>query len=214
MKRILLYVGFIVLLFSCSSNELQEPEADNFYALTVGNSWVYKWYNVNTDASSDFFNGITESVSIVGTETINDELYYKFKYIVSGNDAPENQVFPSNGEYYKFYRDSLGYLINEMGEITFNTHPTEEILASYQEFQTLITVYGTTNENSVDFLTEAGAFNCVEMIKRHEWENGFVNPGMNYSYYSQGVGLISDDIVFASNNSSRYQRRLNSYNVQ
>ena len=87
-------------------------------------------------------------------ETINDELFYKFKYIVSGNDAPENQVFPSNGEYYKFYRDSLGYLINEMGEITFNNHPTEEILASYQESQTLITVYGTTNENLVDFLNE------------------------------------------------------------
>src|SRR5690606_29547484 len=121
MKRLLILAPIFVFLLSCDSNDdtaSPQPEADNFYALTIGNEWVYKnyKYNINTETYED--TGVIDSVSIVGTETIFGNIYFKFRTWTTGNE--ENITFCNpNGEHFEYLREYDGYLIRDNGTIKF-----------------------------------------------------------------------------------------------
>jgi len=226
MKRILITLSFLAFFCSCTSNDDSQTEdlqTDNFYALTVGNSWEYRWYNFNPGTSEEpnpneltSSTPVTESISIVGTEELNGNLYYKFKKVISGNDELGGiSILPYSGEYFEYYRDSLGFLINSDGDIKFVNNSNEEFLMYEGNPQSdLHFGYGNLSENTVDFVTEAGSFECLEMLIK--WVNQDVEaPAVNHHYFADGVGLIKDEIVFIANPyGSGYQRRLESYNVQ
>ena len=89
MKRIL-YVCFIaVILSACTTSDNQDPpeSESNFYALTEGNAWVYKNYEYNSLTEDYEDTGVIDSVSIVNTEVINDNTYFRFRTYTTGNDA-------------------------------------------------------------------------------------------------------------------------------
>ena len=50
--QLILITLLITLCFACSEDDSSTPETqnDNFYALTVGNSWEYRWYNYFSQA--------------------------------------------------------------------------------------------------------------------------------------------------------------------
>lgn len=214
MRRILITVCILSLFFSCSDDDSdnQEPQNDNFYALTVGNSWEYRWYTFHPENGLNPTN-VTNSISIIGTEEINGNLFYKFKKVVSGNDGTNITSVP-DGEYFEFYRDSLGFLVNNYGTISFVNSTTDEFQLYETEVGFPHTGYAKLSENTVDFTTEAGTFECLEMSLRFESED-YEIPAINRRYYANGIGLIKDEEVFlADPNSSGFQRRLESYNVQ
>ncbi|MFK7780916.1 hypothetical protein [Psychroserpens sp.] len=214
MKRILVIICIFSLFFSCSNDDSNTPEAqiENFYALTVGNSWEYRWYSFNPQAGLNPTN-VTESISIVDTQSINGNLFYKFKRVVDGNDIG-NITFPDNGEYFEYYRDSLGFLVNELGGVKFVNSTTEEfVILDYQANN--YAAFGQLANASSEFITEAGTFNCLEMKIRYEDEFGNNMPAINRHFYADGIGLIKDEVVFiASPDSAGHQRRLESYDIQ
>lgn len=215
MKRILITVCMLAILYSCSSNDdSQTPDIqeENFYALTVGNSWEYRWY-LYTPEGGLSPKSVTESISIIGTEEINNNIYYKFKKTVSGNEG-SNPAYPNNGEYFEHYRDSLGYLVHDSGAILFVNNTVDEFFLYETNVGFPLTAYAKLSEGNFDFTTEAGTFDCLEMRIRFE-NPDYEIPGVNKRYYSDGIGLIKDEDVFlADPDGSGYQRRLESYNVQ
>ena len=216
MKRIFLFLCIIALNFSCSSddNNTQQPEQQiepNFYALTVGNSWVYKNYKYNPQTGDYDDTGIIDSVSIVGTETIDGETYFKFKTETTGNDA-EILYFNANGEQFEFRRELSGNLINETGDIVYTNNNYEERLVSESSWGN---IFDKLTENIQTVNVVAGSFNCLDMERyAKSLDNTETFPALDHFYYSDGIGLISDSTSFASQSVAVGIRRLDSYNVQ
>lgn len=124
MKRLFFLVPFFALVLSCNSDDdsSPQPEAeDNFYALTVGNEWVYRNYKYNANTQLYENTGVIDSVSIVGTESIDGNIYYKFRTYTTGNEEGITFCNP-NGEHFEWLRDVDGNLTRSDGSIKF-TNP-------------------------------------------------------------------------------------------
>lgn len=219
MKRIMLSMCFAALIFSCSNDDDSNcihgnttiEEAASFFALKTGNSWVYKNYLYNATTEAYEYSGVIDSVKIIGTELVNDNLYYKFRTRTSGNDVP-NSILNPNGEYTELLRDSLGYLVNHSGTTIFtNNDFTEQTVQAYSWG----TTYLTLQEDFVDLTVEAGTFNCLNshLYARTNPDN-VLTPALDNIYYSEGIGLIHESRSFLSSNIQGAQRRLDSYIIQ
>ena len=212
MKRILITASIISLFFSCSNDnnsESQDFQNENFYALTVGNSWVYKNYLYNPNTQTHEETGVIDSISIVGTQEFEGETYFKFRRFTTGNETGITLCNP-NGEHFEYLRESEGNLIWETGQIKFtNNDYTERILddnpsISYRE----ILIEGET-----ELTVEAGTFDCINS-ERYVIVNGEIAPARDKFYYADGFGLIYDTSSFASQETPSVIRRLESYDVQ
>ncbi|MBU2928744.1 hypothetical protein [Winogradskyella psychrotolerans] len=214
MKRII-YVCFIaMLLSSCTTSDNNQDLDSNFYALTVGNQWHYRWYSVNNEGVESP-RDVQESISIVGTEEINGSIYYRFNRIISGNENGNYLFAPENGEHFEYYRDSLGYLVNQDGYIKFSNNSDEPFFIGsidISEFE--VTMLGELQSENLFYSTEAGSFDCLEVIATYTREDGYIYLATNNSYYSDGIGLIKDEQVLLASENAGYLRKLISYNVQ
>ena len=110
---------FSVLFISCNNDdgsptEEQELSEPNFYALNVGNSWRYEYFQ-RIDRTDEFESlNAFDDVTISGTSEINGNTYHNVETTTSGNDGASAFV-PDNGTAITKLRDSLGYLIDENG---------------------------------------------------------------------------------------------------
>jgi len=212
MKQNFLFFCVIVCVYTCSSNdniqETTQPDS-NFYALNVGNSWVYKYYKLDITDNSYSFNNVIDSVSIVGTETINDKLYYKFKTITSGNIPTNGNPGFSNGERFDFFRDSLGYLVNDLGVRLFSNQNTDEWIY----LQTPLTYHFKLTENIETINTNAGLFECSDVRVKH-FINGNEAPCINHRYYSDGIGEVMLTFCYVATEEHEWLKKLDSYIIQ
>lgn len=217
MMRPFILLPFFLLILSCDTNEdavVQQPETDNFYALNVGNSWVYKYYSgVTNENPVGIDTGVIDSVKIISTEEYNGHIYYKFRSIVSGINPSANPIpWRENGESFKLMRDSLGYLIDDTGHVEFVSDSYNEIFIDEYDFHK---TFAQLMPETVVFESEGIEFECKKMLLLHRrLDDNSQLPFINEYYYSNGIGLISDDVGFISSNDSRYQRRLVSYSVE
>ncbi len=213
MKRAV-YLCFIVLLaFSCSISDHNEDQLDsesNFYALSIGNTWVYKNYRYNIETQTYDDTGVIDSVSIVGTEVINDNTYYKFRRWTTGNE--ENIAFCNpNGEHFELLRDSLGYLIRDDGSIKYaNNDFSARVLNS--------DIWGTIYDQLIaldnEITVEAGTFTSTYSQRFAILSDGDQSPGLDHFYYADGYGLIYDTSSFVSRDIPSIVRRLDSYVIE
>jgi hypothetical protein len=212
MKRII-YVCFIALfLSSCASDndDNSQPEDSNFYALTLGNEWVYKNYKYNPTTQNYDDTGVIDSVSIVGTELLNDNTFFRFRRWTTGNE--ENIAFCNpNGEHFELLRDSLGYLIEDDGSIKYaNNDFTARVLNS----SNWGTVYDQLVALNNEITVEAGTFTSAYSQRFAILSSGAQSNGLDHIYYSDGYGLIYDTSSFVSNDIPSIVRRLDTYEVQ
>ncbi|MFK5878798.1 MAG: hypothetical protein QM478_04790 [Flavobacteriaceae bacterium] len=221
MKRLLFTLfTFGIILSSCNTNDeiiegtTEDPIEDNFYALTVGNTWEYKYYKYRSFNDTYDYMGIIDSVKIVAKTEINGNTYFNFRSRISGNNNPGTTLVQPNGEYYRFYRDSLGYLITDSGKIAYTTNDYSE--RAIIEVTPNITGYARLNESSVVVTTEAGDFDCLDMeIYAKDNVTAEIFPGINHVNYSDGIGLIYNSTSFVnSSNPPAFIHRLDSYLVE
>lgn len=214
MKRIFFYVCLIALVISCTSNDdsssqTQQTES-NFYALTVGNKWVYKNYKYNNTTETYEYCGVIDSVSIIGTELINGNKYFKFRRWTTGNE--ENIAFCNpNGEHFELLRDSLGYLIRDDGSIKYMNNDYDPLLVRREGFGNF---YYQLQLETQDIVTEAGTFESLDMEHYIIDTEGERLPGQNDYFYSDGIGNVFDTSSYVSNPIPAIERRLDSYVVQ
>jgi len=213
MKRIIYVSFFAVLLSSCSTsdnNQNQQNEASNFYALTVGNEWVYKNYKYNPNTQNYDDTGVVDSVSIVGSEIVNGNTYFKFRRFTTGNEEEITFCNP-NGEHFELLRDSLGYLIWEDGTVKFSNNDfTPRVLDAVD--------WGTIYEELIatdrEITVESGTFISAYAQRYAILSNDEQSPGLDHFYYSDGFGLIYDTSSFVSQDIPAIVRRLDSYSVE
>jgi hypothetical protein len=213
MKNYLLLACLVLFCVSCSSDDNTAPEPEeNFYALTVGNSWVYEHFRRESIQSNTFNDtGVIDSVKIVDTEVINNQVFYKFRVRTSGNETNAALCAP-NGERFQYFRDSLGYLITDFGGVEFSRENSQEFLLRENSTLNLYTARGEGNEM---ISTTAGDFDC-------EWMKVYakvvptleVLPALDKNYYTDGIGRVLNTCSFASQDIHVMERRLKSYDIQ
>ena len=214
MKRLLLCFCIIAFIFSCtesdnSDNQINPPDA-NFFALTVGNSWVYKNYKYNSVTETYDDTGVIDSISIVDIQDLSGESYYKFRRLTTGNEEGITFCNP-NGEHFEFLREFEGNLINEEGSIKFTNSNNEERLLQENQWGN---IYEVLIEGNSIISVEAGEFDCINSERYAKNSDGEQLPGLDRFYYASGVGLIYDTSSFVSNSIPVIIRRLDSYEVQ
>jgi len=202
-----------MLTFSCadSDDSVNQNETDvNFYALTLGNSWVYKNYRYDQNTDDYYDTGVIDSVSIVSTEDIWGISYFKFRRLTSGNESGITYC-NQNGEYFEFLREFEGSLINEAGIVKFtNNNYVERLLFESENYG----VYETLIDGDTALDVEAGQFLCVNSERYLKTTDGQVANGIDRFYYASGYGLVYDTSSFASKSTPSIIRRLDSYEVQ
>ncbi|WP_353778883.1 hypothetical protein [Winogradskyella sp. 3972H.M.0a.05] len=213
MKRIFFYVCFASIILSCNSNEdsqNQDSQESNFYALTVGNSWVYKNYRYNPNSEEYDDIGVIDSISIVALEEIAGNSYFKFRRWTTGNEEGISFCNP-NGEHFEWLREFEGKLINPEGKVKFvNNDIAERLLAEYEYGN----IYEALREGTEILDVESGTFDCIYSERYLINNSGIQTPGLDRFYYSEGVGLIYETASFISQSIPTIIRRLDSYNVQ
>ena len=203
----------VFFLTSCSDDEAktitQEETEVSFYALTVGNTWNYQYFILNSVTDEFEPSALFQEVKITGTEFINGNTYYIFKSTSSGNgDNLPNFLQPGETKINK-YRDSLGYLINENSRISFSSENTEPY--SLDEGSVLDT-FGQLVEGSQEIIVEAGTFSTI-YNEIYGILDGELLDGRGRYFYAYGIGYIKQDIGFLSNPTHNWERRLISYEL-
>lgn len=212
MKHILFSICVLIFLFSCSdddSNTVETPEA-NFYALTVGNSWVYKNYRYDMNSQAYEDTGVVDSVSVVGTEIVDNNTFFKFRRKTTGNESGIT-FCNSNGEHFERVRDSLGYLIWDTGQVKFVHTNFEERIISEEAWGS---IRETLQEGETNLSVEAGTFTSVNSERYVILPDGEQAPALDKFYYSDGIGLIYDTSSFVSQDIPLIIRRLDAYTIQ
>jgi hypothetical protein len=219
MKNTILILFFAILFFlSCTTDSIDNSNEENFYALKVGNSWVYKAYIIRDDAP-DILESTTvvDSVAIIGTEEINNNIYYKFRRRTSGVEpltAMYSLSIFRNGETFELLRDSIGYLVNDSGTIRYTNNDYEERQISFNQNMT-IGSYAKLQEGMTTISTEAGNFECINThtyIRNLDTNELF--PALNYDYYSDKIGRISYTSSYVIAPFPRVVYDLDSYQLQ
>jgi len=213
-KQFLLCICITAFVVSCDNEPVFENENNsaeaNFYALTVGNFWVYRSQRYNVLEQHYFDNGVIDSVSIVGTEVIQGETYFKFRTKTTGNDN-QNIFNNPNGVKTEYFRELDGNLIDEEGKIIFTNSSYEERLMAERPWGNIyeILVEGITTVN-----VEAGEFECINSERYGITPDGEQLDGLDRYYYADGIGLIYNTISLIQVSTPSVLRSLVSYNVQ
>jgi hypothetical protein len=206
MKRIIFSLAVLLVWQSCSSDDTQET-VSNFYALTVGNSWVYKNYKYNPDSGNYDDTGVIDSISIVGTETINEHTYFRFRRKTTGNETEITFCNP-NGVYFELVRDSLGFLVTDNGSIKYINNNYEEHLKRSHSWGDEIF---ELQEANVQINAEAGNFECLDVLHFVRLPDNTIAPGSNNYYYADGIGQVMETNSSVANPIHDVERRLDTY---
>ena len=210
MKRII-YVCFLaVLLSSCSTSDSNQDPDSNFYALTVGNEWIYKNYKYNTATETYDDTGVVDAISIIDTEVIDGNTYFKFRRFTTGNEEGITFCNP-NGEHFELLRDSLGYLIRDDGSIKYANNDFTARALSEQDWGT---IYEQLIATDHEITVEAGTFESAYTQRYAILSNGEQTNGLDHFYYADGVGLIYDTSSLVTQDIPSIVRRLDSYVVE
>lgn len=214
MKREILIIFLIILNYSCSSEDSTEvQQTGNFYALTIGNSWEYKYYLKDIAANDLVATSVTETIDITATIAINNSTYYNFRHIVNGNDGNYNTL-PSDGEQNYTLRDSLGYLIDEVGLIRYNNSNYNQHFVNYNTDFGDFAYYLKLSEEEDNIITNAGSFLCYDNHYFFNDSNGNTSNSLDHIYREDGKGEILSTMSFISESEPFAEKRLESYTLQ
>ncbi|MEM5564710.1 hypothetical protein WNY78_06325 [Psychroserpens sp. AS72] len=213
MRKIASILMMLFMVCSCSSNDNETTESDNFYALTEGNFWEYKYYVKDNTTNIFEATTVTETVNITHTAEIEGNIYYNFKHIVAGNDGIT--VLPQNGEHNFMLRDSLGYLIDQMGKINYSNNNYDEHFVSHID-DISFNSYNLKLSNDEDVVTleNLGDFYCLDNHYFIRDVNGNQLNSIDHIYREDGKGEILSTLSYASQSAHFAEKRLEAYTIQ
>ncbi|MEM5565326.1 hypothetical protein WNY78_09430 [Psychroserpens sp. AS72] len=202
----------ITLCLSCSSDDSIAPETQNsnFYALTVGNSWMYENFQYNEEYQTYEETGVIDNITITSIENILGDDYYIYKTVTTGNDD-EIPFCNPNGEKEEYIRAYEGYLIDNTSRIRFVNNVFEPILDREYSNGSL---YFQLEQETETVTTTAGTFECQKMYRYFDHNEEGIWNGRHYFYYANGVGLVMETPTSFAAEIPNIEKRLISYNVQ
>jgi len=214
MKKYIVISLVVMLNYACSTEDTNEDQqTDNFYALTVGNSWEYKYYLRDANTNAFVGTSVNETVDITTTVTINSNTYYNFKHTVNGNDGSYTTL-PSNGERNYTLRDSLGYLIDEIGRIRYNNSNYNEHFVDYNTDLGAFAQYLELSQTMDDITTNAGSFTCYDNHFFFRDLDGNLANSLDNVYREDGKGEVLSTLSNMSDTEPFAEKRLEGYSIE
>ncbi len=197
-----------ILFTSCNNDDdagTPEPEEENFYALTVGNTWEYDYYKFNTQTEDFVLMDAALTKTITGTTEINGETFYNIQTVSTGTF---NCIFCNEEVQNELVRDSLGYQIYTTGTISFATEDETEYKMADQPFGE---VFGKLVAGTSTVEVEAGTFATVRNINYVKFPSGELSVGVGQVLYADGIGMIKETASAISSPLPFGEIRLRSY---
>lgn len=216
----------IISFFSCKKDKKVEPDEEisspssinypNYSNLKVGNYWIYQRFEIDGSGNETPLS-IIDSCYIEKDTNINGKTYYKYVSPDFGNSISPYSVAPNIAEYYK---DSLSYLITNLGRIEFSSQDYTTVFKSgYQVVNSNDTVcrfeFKMGNQNTT-ITTPSGAYNTSSFKETY-----YMYP--NYSFagsvrsrntrYAENVGKVTQEWYFFVDLSTKWERRLIRYHL-
>ena len=200
--QIFLAIAGLLMLHACK-RETDEPSAlPDYYQLKKGNYWVYQVQEITDDKTITIRSG-TDSVFIEKDTVINKNTYYK---IVSKN-------WTGIGLQFAFYRDSIGYLVDQAGRVTFSTVNSKDTLYAYN-IQDIARIGYKMDAGDSVVSVPAGSFGCL--FCRCSITPLQTSPGLQANtqgdFRAAGIGIISSSAVALGIN-LRLRKNLIRYHV-
>ncbi|EDM43795.1 hypothetical protein SCB49_09395 [unidentified eubacterium SCB49] len=210
MLRIFFALSFTLLFISCDKDDESTPEieAENFYGLTVGNTYSYSYYQRIGDTEDFEQLSFTTNVAITDEVVIDDKTYFEFTTTATGED-----FFPGvePGVSVKTVREEDGVLITEEDEVLFSkVADSEPYLISENDWGN---VYLENLNQTEQKTVPAGDFNCNVNALYAILEGGEQSPGTDVLLFSDGIGEIYRTISAVSNPTHNWEVRLTSYSL-
>lgn len=208
----IIFIAIGLFLTSCDNDDANKVfEENNFYALTVGNYWEYKYYLKDVATNSFVATTTTETVEITHAVVENGNTYYNFKHIISGNNG--GGLLVSNGEQNYKLRDSLGYLIDQRGGIKYVNNNYEE---HFVDLLSSTVSYYLKLSSAEEVATEvnAGSFSCLDIQFFAKEDNGNQLNGIAHTYRADDKGEILSTITHVSQSEHFSEKRLEAYSIQ
>ena len=210
-----LLIGLITLI-SCKKDknsdqakyEAPKP-TQNYLPLEIGNYWVYENYMIKY--GQEILSESTDSIVIIGDTIIRGETYF----VLGGHF---NLIFEGRLPI----RDSLGYLINSNGNIYFTLNNIGDIYENHismnNDVDTIYTKQSYTDSVEEQIEVPAGFFPARKKVTNYEaYFFGNTNDSLRYrtiySYFTEGVGQITNQSITASN-LTVWEKRLVKYHIQ
>jgi len=214
-RFICLFLASSFLLASCNKDDgdstPQEQEIDaGFFALQVGNSWVYNYFWVDSDTGELTNAGGIETVEITDEEVIAGETIFTMKTTTVDNDDTCG-ICNQDPLVITKVKDSVGFLVEVGGPLLFSSVSRQDFLVYRREFGD---VYRVLKENEVLITVPAGQFTSLDNERYAIDPDGNRYEGQDNLYYADGIGEVRQTFSGVTNLRIIYERQLMSYTVQ
>lgn len=152
-----LIVGiFLMSAFVACEKKSDEtnPNAEdlNYFPLSIGSYWIYDCFEMDSTGKETIVSR-NDTIKITGDTLINGNEYSVFY----GKEYAINSWIR---EFY--YRDSLGYIVNEKGEIKFSSNNLIDTLYKlYPSPDSIYFIYAKMETYPNEILLSAGRFNSI-----------------------------------------------------
>lgn len=212
-----LLLGLTVFMSCQKDNDDQKITPDpepiaNYFPLAIGNYWVYDLYKVENHQET--LTNKRDSLIISNDTLIRGNQFF----VIEGNWFPSNDV-----KYY--YRDSLGYIINEKGTIIFSSVLFNEVYytnTQYFDTTNIDTVYHIeyfTNPDLEQIALTIGEFNALTRTQNYTTFPGDESFPDTLKYRSYKSKFIEDigqatDAVFYAGGPFHFEKRLVKYYIE
>jgi len=185
--KILLLLLPLILIFSCKKYPVIIPPEvtveTSYFQTTPGSYWVYELYKVEQNGV-ETATGIIDTVRNVGTRLINNKTYVEKR----GKNYPT-----------LYRRDSLGYIINETGEVFYSYNNFIDTLAAGSIDPLGYDWYTQMYSAGTSVTVPVGSFNAIESRKYYYEQSGDPISSCgelslkNSLFIAPNIGLIKMD---------------------
>lgn len=187
-KTIQLFILGLIILFGCKkekeiTNVNEIPNTIDLFRYNTGNFWIYRVIETHEDSTKEPKIWPNDTILVEGDSTFRGKVYKKIR------------ATRLSSRTLDFYRDSLGFLINNSGKIIFSTRVqgiAYNHFVSISNTDTLYKYFDIIDGGLKDHVTQTfGSFKTYLMTRFYTLS--FTPEKIMRtakSYYAPGFGLV------------------------
>ncbi len=219
-NKILILIG-IAVFFSCKKKKSEVAETPqtpteitypSYMPYKVGNYWIYERFNIDT-LNNAVSNGAIDSTYIEKDTLISGNRYYKF--VTKNITNPNSDITFPNDIYTNYFRDSLHYIINNIGGIVFSSKDFTSILYSYSDSYTNSFLKMVDKDSIITLSIGSLKTNHskLEITINNISQSSILRKRFMGNRYAQNIGIVESRLAFFSNSITNRERRLIRYHL-
>jgi len=154
--NVLLGLSLLFFIVACTEKNDGDspkiPDPPDYFPMTPGSFWVYNCYEIDSLGNESLFIE-NDTARVIGDTLINGNTYRIF--------SDRRYITGSPFENF-FYRDSLGYIVNENGDIKFARDNLQDTLQAYYHMgDSTIFVFTRMSDYQGEVVLPGGAYDSL-----------------------------------------------------